>query len=99
MITERVTFGNAVPGRALCRAMATPRRPIRGMHTPRYRRFVKRLILAREKAAMTQKQAADALGQREPWVSKCEAGQRRVDVIELLDFARVYRVPLAFFLK
>lgn len=79
--------------------MATPRRPVRGMHTPRYRRFVKRLVLAREQAGMTQKQAAEKLGQRQPWVSKCEAGQRRVDMIELLDFARVYRVPLAFFLE
>jgi len=79
--------------------MATPRRPVRAMHTPRYRRFVKRLVLAREQAGLTQKQAADALGQRQPWVSKCEAGQRRVDVIELLDFARIYRVPLDFFLK
>ena len=69
------------------------------MHTPRYRRFVKRLILARQRAGLTQKDAAEALGQRQPWVSKCEAGQRRVDVIELLDFARVYRVPLDFFLR
>ena len=69
------------------------------MHTPRYRRFVKRLILARQRAGLTQKEAAAALGQRQPWVSKCEAGQRRVDVIELLDFARVYRVPLTFFLE
>ena len=79
--------------------MAIPRRPVRGMHTPRYRRFVKRLILARQQAGLTQKQAAERLGQRQPWVSKCEAGQRRVDVIELLDFARVYRVPLNFFLR
>jgi transcriptional regulator with XRE-family HTH domain len=79
--------------------MVEPRRPVRAMHTPRYRRFVKRLILARQRAGLTQKEAAAALGQRQPWVSKCEAGQRRVDVIELLDFARVYRVPLSFFLE
>jgi transcriptional regulator with XRE-family HTH domain len=79
--------------------MVEPRRPVRAMHTPRYRRFVKRLILAREQAGLTQKEAAAKLGQRQPWVSKCEAGQRRVDLIELQDFARVYGVPIAFFLE
>ena len=79
--------------------MVVPRRPVRALHSPRYRRFVKRLILARQQAGLTQKQAAAALGQRQPFVSKCEAGQRRVDIIELQDFARVYRVPLEFFLR
>jgi hypothetical protein len=31
-------------------------------------------------------------------VSKCEAGERRVDVIELEDFARLYRKRIDYFL-
>jgi len=32
------------------------------------------------------------------YVSKCESGERRVDVIELEAFATLYRKPLSFFL-
>jgi hypothetical protein len=32
-------------------------------------------------------------------VSKCESGERRVDVIELEDFARLYRKRLEYFLR
>jgi hypothetical protein len=31
------------------------------------------------------------------FVSKCESGERRVDVIELTEFARLYGKPLSFF--
>ena len=33
------------------------------------------------------------------FVSKCESGERRVDVIELCDFARVYGKAISFFLR
>lgn len=76
------------------------RRPIvRALHAPRYGRFVKRLILARQQAGLTQAQVAVALGRPQSFVSKCEAGQRRVDVVELAAFAKLYRVPLDFFVK
>jgi hypothetical protein len=31
------------------------------------------------------------------FLSKCESGERRVDFVELREFARVYGVPLKFF--
>jgi len=31
-------------------------------------------------------------------MSKCESGERRIDVVELEDFARLYRKPISFFL-
>lgn len=76
-----------------------PRRPVRALHSPRYRAFVKWLILARERAGMTQAQVARAMNRPQSFVSKCEAGQRRVDVVELQEFARVYRVALDFFVR
>ena len=62
-----------------------------------YQRFLVRLRQAREDARMTQEQAAAALGRRQSFLSKCESGERRVDVEDLRRFALLYRKPLSFF--
>jgi hypothetical protein len=49
------------------------------------------------KAGLTQVEAARALKRPQSFVSKCESGERRVDVIELEAFARLYRKPILFF--
>jgi transcriptional regulator with XRE-family HTH domain len=53
---------------------------------------------ARIAAGMTQVQVATALGRPQSFVAKCEAGERRVDVVELEQFAKVYGRPLSDFL-
>jgi transcriptional regulator with XRE-family HTH domain len=63
----------------------------------RYRAFLQRLRQARRDAGLSQVEAARLLGHPQQWVSKCELGERRVDFVELDDFARAYRKPLEFF--
>jgi transcriptional regulator with XRE-family HTH domain len=53
---------------------------------------------ARQEAQMTQVEVALALGRTQAFVSKCELGERRIDPIDLLDLAVLYRKPLDFFL-
>lgn len=65
---------------------------------PEYRRFLARLRAARQQAGLTQAEVAKRLRRPQSFVSKCEAGERRVDVVELAALARVYEKPLAFFL-
>lgn len=65
----------------------------------RYQRFLARLRAARQEAELTQLQVARALRKPQSFVSKCESGERRVDVIELAQFARVYGKPISYFLK
>jgi transcriptional regulator with XRE-family HTH domain len=50
----------------------------------------RRLREARQRAGLTQVQAAKALGQPQNFVSKCETGERRIDPIELADFMALY---------
>ena len=71
---------------------------MRSLHSTRYRRFLKRLVQARRDASLTQTEVAKALRRPQSFVSKCESGERRVDVIELEEFTRLYRKPLTFFL-
>lgn len=62
-----------------------------------YTAFRRRLIEARESAGMTQAEVAQHLGKSQNYVSKCETGERRVDIVELANFARIYQRPLRFF--
>ena len=64
-----------------------------------YRLFLKRLREARQAAGLTQAEVAKKLRRPQSYVSKCESGERRVDVVELAEFARLYRKGLPYFVK
>lgn len=59
------------------------------LSSARHKRLAELLIRYREEAGMTQSDVARALGRHQPFVSTIEAGQRRIDVVELLDIAAV----------
>lgn len=65
---------------------------------PEYKRFLERLKAARVEAGLTQTQVATRLRKPQSYVSKCESGERRVDVIELAAFAKLYRAEIKAFL-
>jgi transcriptional regulator with XRE-family HTH domain len=64
----------------------------------KYRQFIARLREAREDAGLTQVQAAQEMGRPQSFISKCESGERRVDAVELQEFARMYGKDMGFFL-
>ena len=67
------------------------------LYSPAYRRFLKRLRRARFDASLSQVAVAKALGKPVSYPSKCELGERRVDFVELVEFARLYHKPLQYF--
>jgi transcriptional regulator with XRE-family HTH domain len=67
------------------------------VYSREYKAFLGRLREARKAAAMTQAQVARALGRPQSFVSRSESGQRRVDVVELAAFARLYGKELGYF--
>ena len=67
------------------------------LHSSAYRRFLGRLRRARLDAGLSQVTVARALGKPSSYPSKCELGERRVDFVELVEFARLYRKPLQYF--
>ena len=64
-----------------------------------YKRFLTQLRAARERAGLTQEEVARRLGQTQSWVSKCERGERRIDVLELRAFCRAFEVSFVGFVK
>ena len=69
------------------------------IYTKEYQRFLKRLKLARKESKLTQLEVAMKLKQHQSYISKCESGERRVDVVELVKFARIYKKPLEYFVN
>jgi transcriptional regulator with XRE-family HTH domain len=67
---------------------------LRRQHTPRYKLMLQRLRRVRLQTGLTQAEVARALGTTQGYVSKSESGERRIDAVELNDFARVYGAPL-----
>ncbi|MCL4473898.1 MAG: helix-turn-helix transcriptional regulator [Actinobacteria bacterium] len=58
-----------------------------------------RLRQAREEAHLDQKTAGQMLGKSQSYISKIEAGQLRVDVVQLKEFARVYGKRFIYFIR
>lgn len=64
---------------------------------PAYQTLGRLLRQAREEAGLNQVEAASLIGKPQSFISKCESGERRIDVIELKAFARLYGKDLSFF--
>lgn len=59
--------------------------------TARHRALIAFLVEKREAAGITQTELAERLGQYQSFVARLESGQRRVDVVELLDLAEILK--------
>ncbi len=60
-----------------------------------YREVIARLIKARKEAGLTQVQVAEELGKPQSFVSKVESRERRLDITELKQLAKIYKVSVS----
>ncbi|MBX7165945.1 MAG: helix-turn-helix domain-containing protein [Pirellulales bacterium] len=65
--------------------------------TREYTVLLESLRQRREQAGLTQAQLAKRLGEQQSFVSKCERGERRLDVVQLRVFCRALGMSLAEF--
>ena len=61
--------------------------------------IIEQLKKARQETGLDQEQVAKKLKKTQSYISKIEAGQRRIDVIQLKEFANIYKKPMSFFIK
>ncbi|MCJ2057172.1 helix-turn-helix domain-containing protein [Methylobacterium sp. J-048] len=59
------------------------------LRSRRHRRLAELIARYRDAAGLKQSDVAKQLGRHQPFVSGIESGQRRVDLVELLDLAEV----------
>lgn len=69
------------------------------IYTKDHKFLVEQLKKARLEANLDQKKVAKMLGRTQSYISKVESGQRRIDVVQLKTFAKVYKKELVFFVK
>ena len=65
----------------------------------KYQKFLQKLREARHEAGLTQVEVGKMLKQPQAYVSKIERGERRVDAVELAEFAKLYNKDINYFLK
>ncbi|MEK7741331.1 MAG: helix-turn-helix transcriptional regulator [Pseudomonadota bacterium] len=68
------------------------------IYDPRYQNLIKKLIELRESKNVTQVELAQRLGKPQSYVSKVEILERRLDVIELIDWLKVLDASIFDFL-
>ncbi|MBP6013326.1 MAG: helix-turn-helix transcriptional regulator [Alphaproteobacteria bacterium] len=68
-------------------------------HTRQYQKLREALTAAREAAGLSQHELARRLGRPQSFVSKCESGERRLDVVELVHIFKLLRADPVEFVK
>ena len=63
-----------------------------------HKALVSRLVKARKELGLKQVDVAKLLHRTQSYVSKIEDGQRRVDIIQLKEFAKIHSKNLDYFL-
>ncbi|OGH07200.1 MAG: hypothetical protein A2171_02140 [Candidatus Levybacteria bacterium RBG_13_35_9] len=63
-----------------------------------HKKIVNLLKKARLENDLDQKTVAKSLGKTQSYISKVESGQRTIDLVELKEFARVYKKKIDYFL-
>jgi len=71
----------------------------RAIYNEEHKKIVERLKQARFDAGLDQVEVAEKLGRTQSYISKIESGQRRFDVLQLKEFAKLYKKPLDYFVK
>jgi transcriptional regulator with XRE-family HTH domain len=61
----------------------------KSIHTRAYTALRERLVAARQAAGLSQEKLAEKLGRPQSFVAKYEGGERRIDLVELLEIAAV----------
>lgn len=64
------------------------------IYSKKYRNVVENLQKARKESGLTQIEVAKKLRKPQSFVSKVERGKRRLDVVELEMFAKLYKKKL-----
>ncbi len=65
------------------------------IHSEEYRQIVSKLTAARKDAGLSQKEVATMLNKPQSYISKIETFQRRIDILEMKELSKIYKIKLS----
>ena len=69
------------------------------LYSQKNKNLLEKLRSARLEAGLTQIQASKKLKKPQSYLSKIERGERKIEAIELADFAKIYNKDINYFIK
>jgi len=70
-----------------------------GTNSQKNNHLLEKLRSARLEAGLTQVEASKKLKKPQSYLSKIERGERKIEAIELGDFAKIYNKDINYFIK
>ncbi len=70
----------------------------KSIRTNEYKKLVNKIKQARLDSGLTQKQVAKKIKRPQSYISKVEAGEQRLDIIELKMLVKLYKKDIKLFL-
>lgn len=70
----------------------------RTIRTKEYAVLIEKLIKARHEAGLRQIDVAKLFNRPQSFISRVEAGEYRLDVLELKRLAKIYKKPIGYFI-
>ena len=71
----------------------------KSIYSKDYKEIINRLKQARVNAEFSQQTVAAKFGKPQSYISKIESGERRLDVVEIKKFAKIYNKDISYFIK
>lgn len=66
----------------------------KSVHSERHQMIAEALASQRRAAGLTQAEVAKKMGRHQPFIANIESGERRVDLVELLDLAAIIELDV-----
>ena len=71
----------------------------RTIQTKEYAIFIERMKRARLESGLNQIEVAKKMKRPQSYISRVESGEYRLDILEVKNFAKLYRKSVDYFLK
>lgn len=71
----------------------------KAIYSKDHKYIVEQLKKARQEVGLEQEQVAKMLKKTQSYISKIESGQRRIDIVTLKEFAKIYKKDISFFIE
>ncbi|MBI4910436.1 MAG: helix-turn-helix transcriptional regulator [Acidobacteria bacterium] len=69
----------------------------KSLHSEGYTLFLRQLRDVRKRNGITQTELAERINETQSFVSKCERGERRLDIVEVWTFSKALGIPFKEF--